>query len=81
MPRVSVAHEPRAVPRGCGSLSPSSTTEILLSCGRVNRDEECLNLHDFETLEEARQVLGAFIERHGNRTPADVHRALTKKAV
>jgi len=51
--------------------------------------EKCLYLHDFETLDEARQVIGEFIgrdtvsgllERHGHRTPADVRRALTKKA-
>ena len=51
--------------------------------------EECLYLHDFATLEEARDVIGEFvetynrewlIERHGHRTPAEVRRALTKKA-
>lgn len=51
--------------------------------------EECLYLHDFQTLEEARQVIGEFIERynqewllerHGHRTPTDVRQALTKKA-
>ena len=51
--------------------------------------EECLYLHDFETLEQAREVIGEFveayngewlIERHGHRTPADVRQALTKKA-
>ena len=51
--------------------------------------EECLYLHDFETLEEARHVIHDFIERynrewlierHGHRTPADVRRTLTKKA-
>ena len=50
--------------------------------------EECLYLHDFQTLEEARQVIGEFIEaynrewlieRHGRRTPADVRHALTRK--
>lgn len=50
---------------------------------------ECLHLHDFATLEEARQVIGTFIaqynrewllERHGYRTPADVRRALTRRA-
>ena len=43
--------------------------------------EECLYLHDFESLEEARQEIDAFIERynrgwllerHGYRTPAQV---------
>lgn len=47
--------------------------------------EECLYLHDFDTLDEARQVIGAFIERynrewlierHGHRTPADVRQQL-----
>lgn len=51
--------------------------------------EECLHLHDFATLEEARQVIGEFIERynrewllerHGYRTPAEVRRALTRQA-
>ena len=28
--------------------------------------EECIYLHDFETLEEAREVIGAFIERYNN---------------
>jgi putative transposase len=51
--------------------------------------EECLYLHDFQTIEEARQVIGEFIEaynrewlieRHGHRTPADVRDALTKEA-
>ena len=43
--------------------------------------EECLYLHDFVTLEEARQVIGEFVERynrawllerHGYRTPVEV---------
>ena len=51
--------------------------------------EECLYLHDFETLEEARQVIGAFIERynrewllerHGHRTPAAVRQQLLQAA-
>ncbi len=51
--------------------------------------EECLYMHDFKTLDEARQVIGTFIERynrewlierHGHQTPADVRRALTQKA-
>ena len=45
--------------------------------------EESLYLHDFEDLEEAREVIGAFvqrynrewlIERHGHRTPAEARR-------
>ena len=52
--------------------------------------EECLYLHDFQTIEEARQVIGEFIkaynrewliERHGHRTPAGVRETLTKKAI
>lgn len=51
--------------------------------------EECLYLHDFETVDEARQVIGEFIERynrewllerHGYRTPAEVRRALSRQA-
>lgn len=48
--------------------------------------EECLYLHDFEDLEEARQAIGAFIERynrewlierHGHRTPTEARQRLT----
>lgn len=51
--------------------------------------EECLYLHDFETLAQARELIGEFIERynrewlierHGHRTPADVRRTLINKA-
>jgi len=51
--------------------------------------EECLYLHDFATLEEARRVLGEFItryntqwliERHGHRPPAAVRQALLEAA-
>ena len=51
--------------------------------------EECLYVHRFQTLDEARAVIGAFIEkynnewliqRHGYRTPAEVRRELTLMA-
>jgi len=51
--------------------------------------EECLYLHDFETLDEARRVIGKFIaryntewliERHGHRTPAAVRESFKKAA-
>jgi putative transposase len=51
--------------------------------------EECLYLHDFESLEEAREEIGEFIERynrgwllerHGYRTPAQVREQLTRMA-
>ena len=51
--------------------------------------EECLYLHDFEILEEARHVIGEFIgrynrgwllERHGYRTPAQVREEFIRKA-
>jgi putative transposase len=51
--------------------------------------EECLYLHDFATIEAARQAISEFVERynrdwllerHGYRTPADVRRALTREA-
>lgn len=51
--------------------------------------EECLYLHDFETLEEARQVIGEFIERYnkawlierlGHRTPTEVRQSFARKA-
>ena len=51
--------------------------------------QECLYLHDFESLEEARLEIGAFIERynrewllerHGYRTPAQVREELTRVA-
>ena len=51
--------------------------------------ENCLYLHDFATLDEARQVIGEFIERynrqwvlerHGYRTPTEVRASLTRQA-
>ena len=51
--------------------------------------EECLYLHDFESLEEARQIIGAFIERynhgwilerHGYKTPTQAREHLTRMA-
>lgn len=51
--------------------------------------EECLYLHDFQNIEEARREIGAFIERynrgwllerHGYRTPAQAREHLTRKA-
>ena len=51
--------------------------------------EECIYLHDFETLEEARAVIGAFIERynnswllqrHGYMTPARAREKLSRRA-
>jgi transposase InsO family protein len=51
--------------------------------------EERLFLHDFKSLEEARQVIGASIEcynrgwileRHGYKTPAQVRYEFTLKA-
>ena len=51
--------------------------------------EECLYIHDFHSLEEARDVIGDFIERynqewllerHGHRTPADVRQELLQRA-
>ena len=51
--------------------------------------EECVYLHDFETLEEARAVIGAFVERynngwllqrHGYMTPARAREKLSRRA-
>ncbi len=51
--------------------------------------EECLYVHDFRSLEEARKIIGEFIEaynrewlieRHGHRTPAEVREALALRA-
>ncbi len=51
--------------------------------------EECLYVHDFQSLEEARKIIGEFIEaynrewlieRHGHRTPAEVREALALQA-
>ena len=51
--------------------------------------EECIHLHDFETLKEARAVIGTFIEhynngwllqRHGYMTPARARDRLRRKA-
>jgi hypothetical protein len=46
-----------------------------------------LYLHDFESLEQAREIIGGFIqryneqwllERHGHRTPAEVRKKATR---
>ena len=51
--------------------------------------EECIYLHDFETLEEARAVIGTFVERynngwllqrHGYMTPARAREKLSRRA-
>ena len=51
--------------------------------------EECLYLHDFDSLEEARHEIVQFIEcynrewlleRHGYRTPVQVREELARKA-
>ncbi|MDQ3309075.1 MAG: IS3 family transposase [Gemmatimonadota bacterium] len=51
--------------------------------------EECIYVHRFRTLEEARFVIGRFIQqynsewllqRHGYKTPAEVRKQLTRKA-
>jgi putative transposase len=51
--------------------------------------EECFYLYDFESLEEARAIIGAFIERynrewlierHDHRTPVEARRQLTRRA-
>jgi transposase InsO family protein len=51
--------------------------------------EECLHVHDFRSLEEARAVIEAFIEcynrewlleRHGHRTPTEVRQEHLLKA-
>lgn len=51
--------------------------------------EECLYLHDFESLEEAREIIKEFIERynrewlverHGYMTPAQARSELTRRA-
>ncbi|HEX2090887.1 MAG TPA: integrase core domain-containing protein [Longimicrobiaceae bacterium] len=56
---------------------------------RFMRTEECISLHQFRTLEEARAVIGDFIqrydsewllERHGYKTPAEVRCEFTRRA-
>jgi len=51
--------------------------------------EECLYLHDFESLEDARRIMGEFIERynrewlierHGHRTPNEVRESFAREA-
>ena len=51
--------------------------------------EECLYLHDFKSIEQAREVIAEFIEhynrawlleRHGYRTPLQAREELTRKA-
>ncbi len=76
-------------------IRPSQSSEGEPECNGVMErwirtlKEECPYLHDFATLDEARQVLGEFIkrynqawllERHGYRTPAAVRLSLTRRA-
>jgi transposase InsO family protein len=51
--------------------------------------ERCLYLHDFESLEEAREAIAGFVERYnrgwlleryGHKTPAQVRQELTQRA-
>jgi hypothetical protein len=51
--------------------------------------EQCLYLHDFESLEEAREAIAGFVqrynrgwllERYGHKTPAQVRQELTPRA-
>ena len=51
--------------------------------------EECLYLHDFESIEDARRIMGEFIERynrewlierHGHRTPNEVRESFAREA-
>ena len=67
-----------------GSPPPRFAARVRASWIRTLK-EECLYLHDFESLEEARAIIGAFverynrewlIERHGHRTPVEARRQL-----
>jgi len=51
--------------------------------------EECIYMHDFDSLEEARQIIGAFVtcyngqwllERHGYLTPTEARQSLVPEA-
>ena len=39
--------------------------------------EECIYLHNFETLEEAKVVIGTFVERYNNGWPLQRHGYMT----
>ncbi len=90
--RPNTPSTPPQRPRN-GSSRPATPTPTAPPCQRPHSaprlQDPGLYLHDFQTLEEARQVIGEFIEaynrewlieRHGHRTPAAVRQALTKKA-
>jgi putative transposase len=75
----------RASPSYVGEPECNGVTERWL---RILK-EECLYLHDFESLEQAREVIRRFVERynhewllerHGYRTPADVRASVTREA-
>ena len=44
-------------------------------------EEECIHLHDFETLEKAKAVIGAFIERYNTGLASPAPRVLTPPAL
>jgi hypothetical protein len=58
-------------------------------CPKGAEARQCLYLYDFASLEEARTIIGDFIERfnrgwllerHGHMTPAEVRQELTRMA-
>ncbi len=61
----------------------------VMECWLRTLKEECLYLHDCESLEQAREVIKRFgasynhewlLERHGYRTPADIRASVTERA-
>lgn len=75
--------------RGSPAFVREPETNEMIECFMRTLKEECIYLHRFRTLEEARAVLSAFIQRyntqwllqrHGYRTPAEVRQELTRMA-
>ena len=84
-PRIALGLGIRSTPSYVGEPECNGVAERFMRTLK----EECLYLHDFRSLEEARHVIGAFIERynrgwllerHGYKTPAQVRRELTPMA-
>ena len=76
--------EPEAL-EALGRVSPATVAQ----CPTGPLKEECIHLHDFETLEEARELIAACIERynngwllqrHGYMTPARAREKLSRRA-
>ena len=70
-------HTPKAALHKAGQPQVEPECNGVAECFIRTLKEERIHLHDFETLEEAREVIGAFIERYNNGWLLQRHGYLT----